>query len=137
IRLCAWGPRLRPEAKNHSWWNVPRFTVVLLVALILFCLLKTSQRLHGNRAGNHRAGLWLASMLTKGDMVVDDHAYSHYYAGQVFEEGKEPVLPKECQPTSYTVITRSKDQENEGDRKKKENELREHADPIYCWPENW
>ena len=103
---------------------------------MLACVPKTGQRLHGNRAGNHRAGLWLAPRLAVGDLVIDDHAYSHYYAKQVFEEGKTPVLPRGYQPTCYVVVTRAKDVEMDQSRKGKENEVRQQGRLVYQWPEN-
>jgi hypothetical protein len=120
--------RLRPKPASLA--------ALLAGGLVLFCLPKTVQRLHGNRAGNHQAGLWLARQLTAGDVVLDDHAYTHYYAGQVFTEGNEPVLPRDVRPTCYVVITRGKDLEAEGTRKQKEEEVRRHAQLVYQWPEN-
>ncbi len=102
---------------------------------IAVCVPKTMQRLHGNRVGNHQAGLWFAPKLAKGDVVIDDHAYSHYYAGQLFEEQKKPVLPKDCQPTCYVVVTRTALESDTG-RKAKEDDLRQHAKLVYRWPEN-
>jgi len=136
--LCLWGWNERLQTHNafSSWLAPGRFMGVFLLAMVLFCLPKTVQRLHGNRVGNHQAGLWLATQLKPGDLVIDDHAYSHYYAGQVFEEGKKPVLPKGYQPTCYVVVTRSKDFESEGIRKDKEVEIRQHAKLVYQWPEN-
>ena len=37
-------------------------SAVTFLALIAFCLPKATQRLHGNRAANHEAGLWLRSI---------------------------------------------------------------------------
>ena len=113
-----------------------RLPAYLMIALLLFCLPKTAQRLHGNRAGNHAAGLWLARHVAVGDDVDDDHAYSHYYAGQVFEEGKNPVLPKDYQPTCYVVMTRSRAAEIAAERMLKEKELQAKGKAVYHWPED-
>jgi hypothetical protein len=134
LRLWQW--RGRPAATSRWWLKPASLSAIVLVAMVLICLPKTGQRLHGNRAGNHLAGLWLGSKLAKGDVVIDDHAYSHYYAGQVFVEGKEPVLNKGYQPTCYTVVTRSKDSEVDSGRKEKEEEIRRAATVVYQWPEN-
>ena len=81
------------------------------------------------------SGVWLASRLAAGDMVEDDHAYTHYYAGQVFLEGKEPVVPTSYQPTCYVVVTRSKDSEIGSVRAVKEDELCKRGSLAYHWPE--
>ena len=142
FRFWAWRERRGGElislanATARPWLDPARLTAILLLAMVLFCVPKTSQRLHGNRAGNHLAGLWLAPKLIVGDVVDDDHAYTHYYAGQVFEEGKEPVLHRGYQPTCYVVLTRSKDSDIDGDRKEKEDEIRRRAKLVYQWPED-
>jgi hypothetical protein len=136
LRVGAWkrGPQTAPAPR--LWPSSARLTGLLVAAMILVSLPKTVQRLHGNRAGNHLAGLWLASRLAPGDVVDDDHAYTHYYAKQVFAEGNEPALPIGYQPTCYVVVTRSKDSEIESSRKDKEDEIRQHATLVYRWPEN-
>jgi hypothetical protein len=141
LRECALRVSARIQGRQTTpparFWPSPgRLPGLLVIAMVLVCLPKTVQRLHGNRAGNHLAGLWLAPRLTRGDVVIDDHAYSHYYASQVFAEGSEPALPKGYQPTCYVVVTRSKDSESEGSRKDKEDEIRRHAKLVYQWPEN-
>ncbi len=126
-RVCGW---LKSPSRQMN------VAFALLAALTLFCLPKSLQRLHPNRIGNHQAGIWLAAQLTTGDMVEDDHAYTHYYAGQVFIEGKEPPVPNGYQPTCYVVVTRSKDAEIGTARNEKEDHLRKHATLAYHWPEN-
>jgi hypothetical protein len=118
-----------------TWLTAPRLTALLLLGLILFCLPKTVQRLHGNRLGNRLAGLWLRQHLGQGDVVEDDHAYSHYYAGLVFEEEKKAKLPKGSRPKCFYVVTRSKDSEVLTDRKKTEEKIRAQGKQVYQWPE--
>jgi len=125
-RLCRW--------VNQT--QASRLATIALVLLATFCLPKTAQRLHSNRIGNHQAGVWLAPRLETGDMVEDDHAYTHYYAGQVFLEGKEPPVPSGYHPLCYVVVTRSKDAEIGVGRNEKEDGLRRHALLVYQWPEN-
>ncbi len=108
---------------------------VLLGVLCLVCLAKAGQRLHGNRVGNHQAGLWLAKQLAPGDVVEDDHAYSMYYAGLVFEEDKHPVYPRDLQATCYVVLTRAKDADLGSERAAQEQKLRAEARAVYHWPE--
>jgi transglutaminase-like putative cysteine protease len=107
--VLSYSLRVRPETQFVNWQQDPH--------------------------GNYQAGLWLASKLTKGDLVEDDHAYSHFYAGQVFEEGKKPVLPKRFQPTCYVVVTRSKDADIDLNRKGTENEIKQKGKLVYHWPE--
>jgi hypothetical protein len=118
--------------RSPAFWSI-----LLLVGLIGFCLPKTLQPLHANRAGNHLAGLWLAERLQFGDIVDDDHCWSHYYAGQVFEEGKDPLLPRGAQPTCYCVRTRSRDPEINQKRLEGEETLRQKdARLVWHWPAN-
>jgi hypothetical protein len=121
-------PTLR---RSPAFWSL-----LLLAGLVGFSLPKTLQPLHANRAGNHAAGLWLAERLHVGDVVDDDHCWSHYYAGQVFEEGKDSPLPPGVQPTCYYVRTRSRDPEINQHRLEGEKELRDkQARLVWQWPE--
>ncbi len=106
----------------------------LFLGLIGFCLPKATQRLHGNRAENHEAGRWLATVLQVGDHFEDDHAWSDFFAGGVFREGKNPVLPAGYVPTTWVVVTnRSRDAEI--GVKHAGNVLSDQATPIKWWPE--
>lgn len=88
----------------------PATVAMVLLMIEIGCgLPQTLKKLHVNRAGNHAAGLWLAQRLEPGDLVLDDHDWSHYYAGQVFLEHHEPAVAAACRPTCYVVITRSHD----------------------------
>jgi hypothetical protein len=133
-RLMEWIQKRQPANAKRGWWSAERLAAAVLVVGFLICLPKSVQTLHGNRAGNRLAGLWLASQLKVGDVVTDDHAYSHYYAGLVFEEKETPVLPKGYQPTCYVVVTRSKDMEI--DLGRTENEASQKGRLVYQWPEN-
>lgn len=124
----------RNWAPRHLGWSLP---LLLLIALAGFCLPKTLDRVHGNRVGNHLAGLWLKDRLRAGDIVVDDHCWSHYYAGQVFEEGKDPEVDPEYKPICYVVMTRSKIRGVDDTRKEQEAKLREATGHIvYQFPPN-
>lgn len=109
-------------------------TAVLVLTLAV-CLPKTLQPLHHNRAGHYAAGGWLAHHLQPGDEVQDDHCWSHYYAGRVFEEGKLVRPRPGYEPKHYFVLTRSRDPEVMQVRDLEEARLRE-ADGVlvYHWP---
>jgi 4-amino-4-deoxy-L-arabinose transferase-like glycosyltransferase len=111
-------------------------TVISLACLLLVmatCLPKTLQPLHGNRAGHHAAGLWLAQKVHAGDEVKDDHCWAHYFAGQVFIENKP--LPHVDGARCYTVISRSRDPENHARQEDEEKVVQEGAEVVYRWPE--
>jgi hypothetical protein len=110
------------------------WSALLLIGLIGFGLPKALQPLHANRAGNRAAGEWLATVLRPGDVVVDDHCWSHFYAGQVFEENKNIALPPDCKPICYVVRTRSRDPEISASRQQEEEKIK--SPPVYHWPEN-
>jgi hypothetical protein len=103
---------------------------VLLAALFVICLPKSMQRLHGNRVSNHAAGLWLAENLKEGDLIIDDHSWSHFFAGAVFREGTEPALSRDQRPNCYVVITRSRDPQI--DEKRQAGVLEKDAEIV--WP---
>jgi len=109
------------------------FSLAGLLLAIATCLPKTLQPLHGNRAGHHAAGLWLAKKVHAGDEVQDDHCWAHYFAGQVFIETK-PVLHSD-HDQRYTVISRSRDPENHA-RLNDEQKVAAHARMVYHWPED-
>jgi 4-amino-4-deoxy-L-arabinose transferase-like glycosyltransferase len=116
-------------------WQPATVSLTICLCLVAYCLPKTLGRVHGNRQGNHAAGLWLARTVQTGDLVKDDHCWSHYYAGQVFQEGKEPHVPTNVRPTCYVVMTRSKDAEVDQRRQDEEHRLRDHGRLVYHWPE--
>jgi hypothetical protein len=134
-RFLAWRQR-QAGASRTCGLSLPQWTMAVLLVTMVFCLPKSLQRIHGNRVGNHEAGRWLAKNITSGDLVVDDHSWSHYYAGQVFIEGKEPHLPPGYQPTCFVVMTRSSDAEIGKKRDELEKELRAAGPIVYHWPEN-
>jgi hypothetical protein len=119
-------------------WLLPSFwSVVLFAGLIGFCLPKTLQPLHANRLGNKEVGRWLSKELQPGDMVDDDHCWSHYYAGEVFRERDDPKLSPEQQPTCYVVITRAQNRDVGVTRRQREEALlSEGARLVYHWPPN-
>jgi hypothetical protein len=120
----------RSFAMQPAFWSL-----ILFMGLIGFCLPKTLQPLHINRLGNREAGFWLQSHLRPGDIVDDDHCWSHYYAGQVFLEGHDPVLPVDASPHCYVVITRADHRDIGEKRRQAEETLREQqAELVYYWP---
>jgi hypothetical protein len=106
----------------------------LLLALGI-CTGKTVTRLHANRLGNHQAGLWLAQQIQTGDIIEDDHSWSHFYAGLLFTEFDPPKLPSGLVPNHYFVMTRSKE---DGVREKRETQeealKKSNARMVYHWP---
>lgn len=86
---------------------------VLFLGVIGACLPKATQRLHGNRAENHAAGRWLAERIRDypddNAVIFDDHAWSHFFSGLLFQEGREPEFPDDHPSKCYIVTTRSRD----------------------------
>src|SRR5262249_44705360 len=60
--------------------------------------------LHDNRSGFRDAGLWLAEHAHPGDEILDPYCWAHYYAGQVFEEGKANEGEPGHKPLRYVVL---------------------------------
>jgi hypothetical protein len=135
-RWRQWDGTIAPEELNPL--PVRRACLALIGLGIVICAPKTLAPLHGNRAGNHQAGLWLAKHIETGDVVEDEHFWSHFYAGLVFLEGKEKeqAVPIGHEPKCYTVISRSSDH---GVRERRDDqEKRLHAangSIVYSWPE--
>ena len=92
---------------SSGWFHSTCFwSAILFIAMFGVCMPKATQRLHGNRVGNHVAGAWLAEKLKAGDHVEDDHAWSHFFSGWFFKEGETPPkLAADYVPTTYVVIT--------------------------------
>jgi Dolichyl-phosphate-mannose-protein mannosyltransferase len=135
-RVMAYLPGNGEAAARSVLLSPTLWSAVLFGAMIGICLPKALQPLHANRAGNRAAGEWLATQLRPGDIVDDDHCWSHFYAGQVFLEGKVIALPAESRPISYVVRTRSRDPEIDESRRQDEGKLREARKIVYWWPEN-
>jgi hypothetical protein len=129
-RVLAWF-----NAEQTATWyrSAPLWFGVLLVALIGACLPKATQRLHGNRAENHAAGKWLAKKIDKEEnaVIVDDHAWSNFFSGLMFEEGREKRFPKDHGANCYVVVTRTRDSEIDPGRATVK--LNKDATPV--WPE--
>lgn len=119
--------------ESFARWSMPTLLATVMLGL---CMPKTLQRVHGNRAGNYRAGAWLRENVRDGDLVVDDHCWSHFYAGQVFLEGNEPEVPADYQPRCFVVMTRAKVRQANEAREAEEERLRAAGGRIvYHWPE--
>jgi len=106
-------------------------SVFLLLGLIAVGMPKTLQKLHANRAGYHAAGQWLAGQVVHGrDEVQDGHCWAHFYAGEVFEEGK----PKSAPALRYVVVGRHKDPESGSLPLEPEPDVRTQGQVVYHWP---
>lgn len=116
--------------------TIPGVAFGMLALLVACGLPQTLKRVHGNRVGNHQAGLWLASQVKPGDIVLDDHAWSHFYSGLLFVEGREPALTPDAQPTCFVVMTRSNDPTVGAQRRSLEEKFQIHDKSriVYHWP---
>src|SRR5439155_1613549 len=92
------------------WQTAGTWSLILLLGVVGSCLPKTVHRLHAARAGNRVVGLWLAGQVRDGDVIDDDHYWSHFYSGLIFAENRTLVLPPDARPWCYTVQTRTKEQ---------------------------
>lgn len=126
-RLLAWRASMPPRF-------APAAFALLLVGMIAACMPKAAQRLHGNRAENHAAGLWLAERFRlhpeDNPVIVDDHAWSNFFAGLVFQEGHEPAFPKDHPSKCYIVTTRTRDPQADAARAA----VKMSADAKIVWP---
>jgi hypothetical protein len=109
-RFEAWHQR-QPWIDSASRPVPHNSTSVLLAALLFSAIVasgmpKTLDTLHGNRAGHHAAGLWLARTANAADIIDDEHCWSHYYAGHVFLEHQPIIKPPGYRPLRYVVIGR-------------------------------
>jgi 4-amino-4-deoxy-L-arabinose transferase-like glycosyltransferase len=138
LALCQ--TNLVSDATKNAWkmWyrSAPVWFGILLFALIAFCLPKATQRLHGNRVGNHEAGLWLAKQIDHNDNanIVDDHAWSHFFSGLIFQEGRESSFAKDHPSKCYVVTTRSRDPLVHSLRQSPK--LAKNAEVVFHWPEH-
>ncbi len=120
----------------RSALGAPRLALILVLLFAVACLPKTLQPLHVHRAGHLAAGTWLAQRVQPGDIVEDDHCWSHYYAGLVFAENQTPAVPQGHQPQCYLVMTRSKDAEIGQARQLNEAKIRDaQGQVVYHWPQ--
>lgn len=129
-RLQDW-PRLR----WHLTHGAPAWAVVVLLGLLAPALPRTLQPLHGNRAGHHAAGLWLAEHASPFDVIEDAHCWAHFYAGHVILEGRS-AGPLPQQHVYYTVIGRSRQREQRvaSSQIAEENLRRQGQAIVYHWP---
>jgi len=103
-RWSAW--RQRKGGQPPFVRSTATVAALLLAGMIAAGLPKSLQTLHGNRAGHHAAGLWLAENSVPGDIIEDDHCWAHYYAGRVFQEHHPLPWPAGHVPVRYVVIGR-------------------------------
>jgi 4-amino-4-deoxy-L-arabinose transferase-like glycosyltransferase len=123
------------------WWkrgirSAPVWFAILFATVIAVSLPKATQRLHGNRAGNHAAGLWLAQHIEPAEnaMILDDHNWSHFFSGVFFLEGHEPAFPRDYPSKCYVVTTRARDPQVDAERQARV--VAANAKVVYTWPEN-
>lgn len=122
-------------AYSGVWASLPkRMAEAALVALLAVGAFKTLAPLHANRAGNRAAGEWLAERVALGDLVVDEHGWSLFFAGQLFREGRDTHLPAEAQPKCYHVVTRSSEAGVRERREATERDLAKRSELVYHWP---
>ena len=127
--LCGCG---RGRWATH--WDPAAGVLVLMGLTAAACLPRTLERLHGNRAGNHAAGLWLASRLRPGDMVDDDHAGRTTTPDRCsWSTGTRPR--RRLSAKSYVVMMRSRDPEVAAQRQRMERKLAKRGALVYHWPE--
>jgi hypothetical protein len=122
----------------HRIANGPRaascFATCLPAILIAMGLPKTMEPMHGNRAGHHAAGNWLARHIRPGDTIRDEHCWAHFYAGQVFREGQS--MPDNGSARCFTVISRSRNADIDRMRHEVEEDILARGGTIeYYWPE--
>jgi hypothetical protein len=96
-RLAAFAPRVPPA--EHSLWSG-----LFLLGLVVSMMPKQFEPLHSNRIGFRHAGLWLAAHAQPWDEVIDPYCWSHYHAGKVFLEGREPPVPAGTPRNRFVVL---------------------------------
>lgn len=118
------------------WRPAATWAAALIAVMVAVCLPRSLQRLHGNRAGNHAAGLWLAEHVRPGEPVIDDHAWSHFYAGMLFTERSK--IPVPAGGRCYVVLTRSRDRDDRPGRRpwcdEEKRARKGEGELVYQWP---
>jgi 4-amino-4-deoxy-L-arabinose transferase-like glycosyltransferase len=100
-----------PASPSLRWLlsdGAPLLSAGVLLTFTAAGMPKTLQTLHGNRAGYHAAGLWLADHVKPFDFVLDRHCWAGYYAGCIFREGHEDRAAPAAVRTEYHVVGRGK-----------------------------
>jgi len=88
-------------------WITPALNIGVPAILLVGCMVRTAEPLHGNRAGFREAGAWIAQNAQLGDPVDDAYCWSHYHAGRVFTEGAPKGVPVSKPYRQFYVIERS------------------------------
>jgi 4-amino-4-deoxy-L-arabinose transferase-like glycosyltransferase len=140
--LCRYRRQAWPPPEGDAALSSRMATAVslgLLAVLLAVSLPKTFERLHGNRAGYHAAGVWLAEHATPWDAIDDDHCWAHYYAGGVFLENHIPPKPIDVTPTLYVVVGRREREHlpTPNLQKKPQDEetiLAKGGQVVFAWP---
>jgi Dolichyl-phosphate-mannose-protein mannosyltransferase len=103
-RWAAW--RGRQPIPGTALPKTSLVAILLLCSFVVAGLPKSLEKLHGNRAGHHAAGLWLAQNAAPADIIEDNHSWAHYYAGRVFQETHPVVAEPGHVPARYVVVGR-------------------------------
>jgi hypothetical protein len=130
-------PRLsrlwRWTTRSASAW-----ALLLLFGFAGLGLSRTTRPLHNNRAGQHEAGMWLETHAQPADVIVDDHAWAHFYAGRVFREGIPEPVPPGHRPATYVVYTKPNEERHgaASPRAYNRTDLIEHGGQVvFQWPQ--
>jgi hypothetical protein len=116
--------------RTGSW-----LTYAMLATLAFCSLPETLKPLHANRSGHRAAGLWLAQHANPPDPVTDPFCWAHYYAGKLFEEGSEPIVPPGYTPTRYVVMESLDREHSRLPMIPEAKRFAEHGKIVYHWPE--
>lgn len=99
--------RLAEKTAPRLKWSFSQGSTYAVIFPLLFCMTalpKTMKPLHSHRTGFRQVGEWLASQAQPGDRVLDPFAWTHYYAGQVFLEGKSLPIPPNHSPRHFIIM---------------------------------
>jgi hypothetical protein len=106
---------------------------LILLGMIAAALPKTLEPLHANRSGFRQVGFWLAEHTAPSDVVIDPYFWSHYYAGRVFTEGKQPSDPPGHPPLRYVVLERGGSEHVRLRLLPEAERLKERGQLVYHW----
>jgi Dolichyl-phosphate-mannose-protein mannosyltransferase len=139
--LAGWLSRnLAPQARLRRTllsMSASLLSLLLLVGLVAAGMPRTLQKLHASRAGYHAAGVWLAGHVVHPvDEVQDSHCWAHFYAGEVFDEGKPRLVPSGVTPLRYIVVGRHKEKDPEATSAAPEPDaaVPPQGQIVYHWP---
>jgi hypothetical protein len=91
-RLASLAAAALPALAGRGWTAGRLWSGVLLSVLAVAPLVRTLERLHGDRTGFRDAGRWLAGHVGPNDVVFDPFGWAGYYAGRCFRDDYEETL---------------------------------------------